>query len=253
MGTRVPRDRRSRSAEPEVMRGATLFLRVEILDSGTQHYTSLFLARCAATFVAYPAQNLICTNSLVPVGNLKKDTHPAEGLWRISPSRSGNVPSEVRSEAPGGNEAHVVGLRGRAVLGVLAYTGARMAGCGNLGRRRRRRLERQNAPLPRGRRQAQATDGGGIQGALHAANDKAASPGCRPAASSEHRRLAAAQEHDGFFPHSCRYSGRGHEVTSFCFRVVRADADFDGAAERHKPSGEPVDGHALHAPTEDLG
>src|SRR5260370_28269232 len=42
-------------------------------------------------------------------------------------------------------------------------------------------------------------------------------------------------------------------MACFGFRIIWAYADFDGTAERYKPNREPVDGHALHAPTEDLG
>lgn len=47
--------------------------------------------------------------------------------------------------------------------------------------------------------------------------------------------------------------GGGHEATRFRFGVIRPYVDFDGAAKRHKPSREPVDGHALHPPTQHLG
>ncbi len=47
--------------------------------------------------------------------------------------------------------------------------------------------------------------------------------------------------------------GRGYEATRFCFRVVGPYADFDSAPKRHKPSREPVDGHALHPPAHHLG
>jgi integrase/recombinase XerD len=105
---------------------------------------------------------------------------------------------------------HVVGLRDRAVLGVLAYTGARVGAVArlrlgdlrNFGEQRALRFRekggkvreipvrhdldawlrayldaarhhrpgRQNAAVPRRRRQTPATDAGGIPGALHAAN-----------------------------------------------------------------------------------
>jgi hypothetical protein len=42
-------------------------------------------------------------------------------------------------------------------------------------------------------------------------------------------------------------------VPRLYFRVVRADADFDCATERGKPSCEPVDGYAFHAAAKNLG
>ena len=42
-------------------------------------------------------------------------------------------------------------------------------------------------------------------------------------------------------------------MPGFCFGVVRSHADFNRATKRHKPGGEPVDGHALHAATKDFG
>jgi hypothetical protein len=46
---------------------------------------------------------------------------------------------------------------------------------------------------------------------------------------------------------------RGDEVPGFCFGVVRANMDFDSAAKRRKPGGEPINGHAFHAATKDFG
>src|SRR6266851_2362314 len=49
------------------------------------------------------------------------------------------------------------------------------------------------------------------------------------------------------------YLGCRHEVARFGFRVIRADADFDGATEGGKPSRKPVDSHAFHPTTKNLG
>src|SRR6266851_4812511 len=49
------------------------------------------------------------------------------------------------------------------------------------------------------------------------------------------------------------YLGCRHEVARFGFRVIRAYANFDGATEGGKPSRKPVDSHAFHATTKNLG
>src|SRR6266851_491417 len=49
------------------------------------------------------------------------------------------------------------------------------------------------------------------------------------------------------------YLGRGYEVARFGFRVIWADADFDGATEGGKPNRKPVDSHAFHPTTKNLG
>lgn len=47
--------------------------------------------------------------------------------------------------------------------------------------------------------------------------------------------------------------GRGYEVARFGFRVIWADANFDCATEGGKPSRKPVDSHAFHPTTKNLG
>jgi len=64
---------------------------------------------------------------------------------------------------------------------------------------------------------------------------------------------AVAHSFDCLCGHSGWYLGCGHEVAGFGFRVIWPDADFDGTAERGKPSREPVDSHALHPTTKYLG
>ena len=55
-------------------------------------------------------------------------------------------------------------------------------------------------------------------------------------------RLAGSRDGDPVNTHcttavrrSSRFSRHGHKMTGFRFRVIRADADFDSAAERSKP------------------
>src|SRR6266478_5239089 len=68
-------------------------------------------------------------------------------------------------------------------------------------------------------------------------------------------------EIDARLPGWCRWASSiitavsrcGHEVPRFSFRVIRAYANFDGATEGGKPSRKPVDSHAFHPATKNLG